>query len=46
LQEKSIEISPKRQEIQSVLVTASLEYIQGIAVIKSFGFGEKSTRAG
>ncbi len=45
LQKKSIAVSPKRQEAQSGLVTAILEYIQGIAVIKAFGLGEKSNRA-
>ncbi|MDF2883486.1 MAG: Xenobiotic-transporting ATPase [Clostridiaceae bacterium] len=45
LQKKSIAVSPKRQEAQSMLVTAVLEYIQGIAVIKAFGLGEKSNRA-
>lgn len=44
IQKKSIAISPKRQEAQSELVTAVLEYIQGIAVIKAFGLGEKSNR--
>lgn len=45
LQKKSTAIVPKRQEAQSSLVTAVLEYIQGISIIKSFGLGEKSNRA-
>jgi len=45
LQKKSTDIVPKRQEAQSSLVTAVLEYIQGISVIKTFGLGEKSNRA-
>ncbi len=45
LQKKSIAVSPKRQQAQSGLVAAVLEYIQGIAVIKAFGLGEKSDRA-
>ncbi|WP_053956416.1 ABC transporter ATP-binding protein [Inediibacterium massiliense] len=45
LQKKSMAISPKRQQAQRGLVTAILEYIQGIAVIKSYGLGEKSNRA-
>ncbi|WP_347488105.1 ABC transporter ATP-binding protein [Desulfoscipio sp. XC116] len=45
LQKKSIAVSPKRQEAQSRLVTAVLEYIQGIAVVKAFGLGEKSNRS-
>lgn len=45
LQKRSIAVSPKRQEAQSRLVTAVLEYIQGIAVVKAFGLGDKSNRA-
>ncbi|UZQ50122.1 ABC transporter ATP-binding protein [Clostridium kluyveri] len=45
LQKKSIDIAPKRQEAQSALVSAVLEYIQGISIVKSFGLGEKSNRA-
>ncbi|ADY56417.1 Xenobiotic-transporting ATPase [Syntrophobotulus glycolicus DSM 8271] len=45
LQKKSIAVSPKRQEAQSGLVAAVLEYIQGIAVVKAFNLGEKSNRA-
>ena len=45
LQKRSIAVSPQRQQAQSGLVTAVLEYVQGIAVIKSFGLGEKSNRA-
>lgn len=45
LQKKSEEVSPKRQEAQSGLVTAVLEYIQGIVVVKAFGLGDKTNRA-
>lgn len=45
LQKKSISVSPKRQQAQSKLVTAVLEYIRGIAVIKAFGMGDTSNRA-
>lgn len=45
LQRKSISISPKRQQVQSELVTAVLEYVRGIAVIKAFGLGDRSNRA-
>ena len=45
LQKRSIAVSPKRQEAQIGLITAILEYIQGIAVIKAFGLDEKSNRA-
>lgn len=45
LQKRSISISPKRQEAQSNLVTAILEYIKGIAVIKSFGMGDAPNKA-
>lgn len=45
LQSRSIAVSPQRQAAQGELVTAVLEYIQGIAVIKAFGLGEKSNRA-
>jgi ATP-binding cassette subfamily B protein len=44
LQSKGVSVSSKRQEAQSGLVTGVLEYIQGMAVIKSFGLGEKSNR--
>lgn len=45
LQKRSTDIAPKRQEAQSSLVSAVLEYIQGISIIKSFGLGDKSNRA-
>ena len=45
LQKKSISISPKRQQAQSNLVSAVLEYIRGIAVIKAYGMGDTSNRA-
>mgnify|MGYP002227224793 CR=1 FL=1 len=40
--EKSL--SPKRQAAQTALVTAVLEYVQGMGVVKAFGLGEKSNR--
>jgi ATP-binding cassette subfamily B protein len=44
LQKQSKIVSPKRQNAQHQLVTAVLEYVQGIGVIKAFGLGEISTR--
>ena len=37
-------LSPRRQKAQADLVTAVLEYVQGMAVVKTFGLGEKSGR--
>ncbi len=34
--------SPRRQAAQARLVTGVLEYIQGMAVVKAFGLGEKA----
>jgi ATP-binding cassette subfamily B protein len=45
MQKKSEELSPLRQSAQSALVAAVLEYIQGMAVVKAFGLGERSQRA-
>lgn len=45
IQKKSTSISPERQQAQSNLVTAVLEYIKGIPVIKAFGIGDSSNRA-
>lgn len=44
IQKKGVAAAPKRQEAQRDLVTAVLEYIQGIAVVKTFGLGDKSNR--
>ena len=45
MQKKSRELSPVRQSAQTALVAAVLEYIQGMAVVKAFGLGERSQRA-
>ncbi|GAA0741319.1 ABC transporter ATP-binding protein [Clostridium oceanicum] len=39
LQKKSKILSPRRQKAQAGLVTAILEYIQGIAVVKAYNLG-------
>lgn len=44
LQKKSQEISPKRQAAQEELVGATLEYIQGMGVVKSFNLGGDSNK--
>lgn len=44
LQKKSQEISPKRQAAQEELVGATLEYIQGMGVVKSFNLGGNSNK--
>lgn len=44
LQKKSQEISPKRQAAQEELVGATLEYIQGMGVVKSFNLGGASNK--
>lgn len=44
-QKAGIKYSPRRQAAQAGLVTAVLEYIQGIAVIKAFGLSERSDRS-
>lgn len=44
LQKKSQEISPKRQEAQEALVGATLEYIQGMSIVKSFNLGGASNQ--
>ena len=38
-------LSPRRQAAQARLVTAVLEYVQGMGVVKAFGLGEASNRA-
>lgn len=45
LQKKSLEIAPKKQQVQVSLSTAVLEYIQGISVVKAYGLGDKTNRA-
>ncbi|MFV0362442.1 MAG: ABC transporter ATP-binding protein [Suipraeoptans sp.] len=45
LQRVSKRLSPQRQNAQVGLVTAFLEYIQGMAVVKAFGLGDQSGRA-
>ncbi len=45
LQEKSKELSPKRQKAQIALVVSVLEYIQGMGVVKAFSLGNKTKEA-
>lgn len=42
MQEKGKELSAKRQKIQSEAVAATLEYVQGISVVKSFNMCDKN----
>ena len=42
MQRKGKELSAKKQQIQSDAVQATLEYIQGISVVKSFNMSEKN----
>ena len=44
LQKKSQEISPERQAAQENLVGATLEYIQGMSIVKSFNLGGGSNQ--
>ena len=44
LQKKSQEVSPKRQAAQEDLVGATLEYIQGMGIVKSFNLGGGSNQ--
>lgn len=44
MQKAAKRLSPKRQAAQAGLVTAILEYVQGMGVVKAFGLGEKSGR--
>lgn len=39
LQKKSQELSPKRQAAQEELVSATIEYIRGMSIVKSFNLG-------
>lgn len=46
-EKKSASLAPKRQKSQAVLVSAVLEYVQGMSVVKSFnltGKGDKTLR--
>lgn len=45
MQRQGRRISPLRQAAQSQMVAALLEYLQGMAVVKAFGLGERSNRA-
>lgn len=45
MQRRGRELSPRRQAAQASLVAAILEYVQGMAVVKTFGLGERSNRA-
>lgn len=42
LQKKSETISPRRQQAQETLVSAVLEYVQGMLIVKSFNLGRES----
>ena len=42
MQKKGKALSAKRQKIQSVAVAATLEYVQGISVVKSFNMCDKN----
>lgn len=42
MQKKGTELSAKRQKIQSEAVAATLEYVQGISVVKSFNMCDKN----
>ena len=44
LQKKSQVISPQRQTAQAKLVGATLEYIQGMSIVKSFNLGSDSNQ--
>lgn len=47
MEEKSGSLAPKRQKSQAVMVSAVLEYIQGMSIVKSFnltGRGDKTLR--
>ncbi|MCT4544709.1 MAG: ABC transporter ATP-binding protein/permease [Vallitalea sp.] len=47
MQKKSAKLAPKRQKSQAVMVSAVLEYIQGMSIVKSFnliGKGDKTLR--
>ena len=41
---KAVEDSPKRQKAQDYLVETTLEYIQGMGVVKSFNLGKDSSQ--
>lgn len=45
MQRKGRKLSPVRQAAQSRLVAAVLENVQGMAVVKAFGLGDRSNRA-
>ena len=42
MQKAAKRLSPPRQAAQAGLVTAIIEYVQGMGVVKAFGLGEKS----
>ena len=42
MQKKGKALSAKRQKIQSEAVAATLEYVQGISVVKSFNMCDKN----
>ena len=44
-QKAGVKYSPRRQAAQAGLVAAVLEYIQGMAVVKAFGFADRSDKS-
>lgn len=42
MQEKGEELTAKQRQVQAASVEATLEYVQGISVIKSFNMAEKN----
>ena len=42
--QRAVEDSPKRQKAQDYLVETTLEYIQGMGVVKSFNLGKSSSQ--
>lgn len=45
IQQVGKKYSPRRQAAQAALVTATLEYVQGMGVVKAFGLGGHATKA-
>ncbi|MCT4597035.1 MAG: ABC transporter ATP-binding protein/permease [Vallitalea sp.] len=44
MEEKSATLAPKRQKSQGVMVSAVLEYIQGMSIVKSFNLTRKGDK--
>ncbi len=45
MQEKGMELSKRQQEAQTEAISSTLEYIQGISVVKSFNMSQKNLGA-